>query len=1014
MADREFRVVGTADLRAILEGLKQVRAGGEQAGAAVGDSLKRAGDAAPGASAKIGQVADALSRTGKGAEAASGPMRGLAGLLLGVGQEAGRTSSKLGTMSSALSLVSQGLAGLGIGVSVTAALSYGFRQMTAADDAAAAVKTLGINSDELTARLADVSRELGNNYSQIELTKAAYDVASSGFATAAQASDILKAAAFGAKGGFSDLGTVANALTSVINAYGLTSADAANIVDGFIQTQNDGKIVLAEYAREIGNVAAIAAAGGISIDELNAAISAATANGVPVNQTFTGLRQAISAVLKPTAEATALANKLGIQFNAQGLKAKGWGGLLEEVAQKTRGSVQQNSVLFSSVEALAAVQPLLNDALAKYNDFLENQADKAGNAGKASQKVGATISGSLIRITNAASDTTVALTKLFSPELEASATVIAKAFGALAGLAQGNGGLLKGSIEAAIPGLTGTSVLMKLIAGLFKESGKEAEKTATETGRLGQESSKAAGGLSQAKVASDALAAQMQAATAEGVRLQDQASRSAVALDTAALAGQRLQLSLQIGDSLIKLAQASQGLEQSRFDIAKARNQFELQAAQKRGASETEIEAIKRNGQAIEARALQARAQSLLSIQKLEQQSLALTQERARIDADLAVQGARVKQLEAEAAVQDAIGKGDERATALAQQKLALAGQVVQLEVQRRETLAQTQPIEQQIAAAGAETARNALQAQAATMGLRLEANGTLTAIQGVNQGFQVLATSQGLTEGGQRRLRELAAATGLEVREAADGTIQIGRSLGNAGTPAGKLVEALNNAADPAGAISGSFVTLGDKAPAAVQGARDFAGWLSGAAKSSEQVSNPRISGEVRTAASQAKTLSDQMGKSASAAEAFYSSLQKASSLPGSRWTGGPVEAGASYRINELGQESLLGPGGQLSLISAPPNSLWRAPRPGVVLPAGVTAQLKEQGVFGSGSTLRGAGGAVAGGGAADVLAQQAVEIGLLRQAISELARKTWNVGVKVRSDGSAVSFLNQMGRMR
>jgi TP901 family phage tail tape measure protein len=522
--------------------------------------------------------------------------------------------------------------------------------------------------------------------------------------------------------------------------------------------------------------------------------------------------------------------------------------------------------------------------------------------------------------------------------------------------------------------------------------------------------------LDRAAGSNRAGAKAIQQAADETKKLTAAATDAALKLEQAGINAQKIQLASQVNDSLLGLGQALQGLEQSRFDIAKARNQFEVQAAQQRGASETEIEAIKRNGQLIEAQALQARAQSLLSIQELERQSLSLTQERARIDADLAVQGARVKQLEAEAAVQEAIGKGDERATALAQQKLELAQQVVQLEIQRRETLAQTQPIEQQIAAAGAEKARNALQAQAAAMGLRLEANGTVAAMQGVNQSFQVLATSQGLTEGGQRRLRELAAATGLEVRQAADGTIQIGRSLGAAGTPAGQLVEALKNAADPAGAISGSFVKLGEKAPAAVQGSRDFAGYLSSAAGYSKQVSDPRIAGEVRNAATQAGSLADKMRTSASSAQSFYQSLLQASALPGSRWTGGPVEAGTSYRINELGQESLLGPGGRLSLINAPANSLWRAPRPGVVLPAGVTAQLKEQGVFGggAGASLRGAGAAVAGGGAAEVLAQQAVEIGRLRQAISELARKTWNVGVKVRSDGSAVSFLNQMGRMR
>lgn len=505
----------------------------------------------------------------------------------------------------------------------------------------------------------------------------------------------------------------------------------------------------------------------------------------------------------------------------------------------------------------------------------------------------------------------------------------------------------------------------------------------------------------------------VQQAANEAKNLTAAATAAAGALEQAGINAQRIQLASQVNDSLLGLGQALQGLEQSRFDIAKARNQFEVQAAQQRGASETEIESIKRNGQLIEARALQARAQSLLSIQELERQSLSLTQERARIEADLAVRAAQVKALEAEAAVKSAAG--DEQARALALQKLEIAQQVVQLEIQRREALAQTQPIEQQIAAAGAETARNALQAQAAAMGLRLEANGTVTAMQGVNQSFQVLATSQGLTEGGQRRLRELAAATGLEVRETVNGTIQIGRSLGAAGTPAEQLVEALSNAASPAGAISESFAKTNKSAPI-VEAGREFAGHLSSAAGSSKRLAESAITSQVRTAAQQAGTLAEKMGMSARDAASFYKSLLDASALPGSRWTGGPVEAGTSYRINELGQESLLGPGGQLSLINAPANSLWRAPRPGVVLPAGVTAQLKEQGVFGggAGASLRGAGAAVAGGGAAEVLAQQAVEIGRLRQAISELARKTWNVGVKVRSDGSAVSFLNQMGRMR
>lgn len=151
---------------------------------------------------------------------------------------------------------------------------------------------------------------------------ASYDVASAGFNSAAQATDVLRASSLGAVGGLSDLNTVANATTSVLNAYGLESSKAQKIVDGFIQTQNDGKIIVAQYANQIGRVAPISAAAGVGIDELNAAISAVTATGVPVESTFAGLRQVIAAVIKPTSEASTRAKELGLQFNTTAIKTK--------------------------------------------------------------------------------------------------------------------------------------------------------------------------------------------------------------------------------------------------------------------------------------------------------------------------------------------------------------------------------------------------------------------------------------------------------------------------------------------------------------------------------------------------------------------------------------------------------------------------------------------------------------------------------------------------------------------
>jgi TP901 family phage tail tape measure protein len=275
-----------------------------------------------------------------------------------------------------------------------------FRGFTEAENAAAAVRTLGVDSERLQKKLLGVTAELKGQVGQTELLAASYDVASAGFNDAASAADILKAASLGAKGGLSDLNTVADATTSVLNAYGLSSDKAAKLVDGFIQTQNDGKIVVAQYAQQIGRVAPVAAAAGVGIEDLNAAISTVTAQGVPIESTFAGIRQIIAGVLKPTAEAAKVAETLGIEFNTAAIKAKGFGGFLADVVQKTGGSEVALTQLFGSVEAISALLPLTNDGLVSFNENLENQAKSAGAAKDAANELGGTVTSQLTAVFN--------------------------------------------------------------------------------------------------------------------------------------------------------------------------------------------------------------------------------------------------------------------------------------------------------------------------------------------------------------------------------------------------------------------------------------------------------------------------------------------------------------------------------------------------------------------------------------------------------------------------------------
>jgi TP901 family phage tail tape measure protein len=363
-----------------------------------------------GAVSKLRQVNDAGSKLEQTFKGVDGKLRDASGRFIKLGDSAQASAGKINVLGRAVSNLAASLA-------VADAARRYFKGFNEAEKAAAAVRTLGVDSKALEGNLLGLSQKLGGLYSQTQLLTAAYDVASSGFANAADNTKVLEAAAKGATGGLSDINTVGNAVTSVLNAYGKSADEAASLVDGFIQTQNDGKIILNEYAGYIGKLAPTAKAAGVGINEMNAAIATITAQGVPVEATFTGLSQALVSILKPSKEAEELAKSLGIQFNEAGLRAKGFGGLLEEVKTKTGGSTTQLVKLFGSVDALKAILPLVNDDLVKYNQNVVKQANASGVAEKATEELGGTVSSEITKMINQIGNLVRSLDTVLGPAL---------------------------------------------------------------------------------------------------------------------------------------------------------------------------------------------------------------------------------------------------------------------------------------------------------------------------------------------------------------------------------------------------------------------------------------------------------------------------------------------------------------------------------------------------------------------------------------------------------------------
>lgn len=227
------------------------------------------------------------------------------------------------------------------------------------EDSAAKLQTLvedgTISMEDMQANVRKVSDETGisandANEAMYQYVSATQDVdgATDGFVISAKS----------AVGGFTDVTTAIDGLTTIMNAYHLKSTDnMSDIADKMLMTQNKGKTTFGELSQYLGQVVSTAYSANMSLDELLGSVATLTANGIQTSSAITGIKAALSNIISPTDDAKAAAEALGIQWDAAALQEKGWIGLLEDV---------RNSMKESAPEYLE-----LTEQAKEYNEQLE-------------------------------------------------------------------------------------------------------------------------------------------------------------------------------------------------------------------------------------------------------------------------------------------------------------------------------------------------------------------------------------------------------------------------------------------------------------------------------------------------------------------------------------------------------------------------------------------------------------------------------------------------------------------
>jgi TP901 family phage tail tape measure protein len=296
-------------------------------------------------------------------------------------------------------MVAVATAAIGSAATVVAALNRAAQRAGEFGTAMAEVSTLIEGTPAQMKALREESIRLSSTFggTATKNTKAFYQAISAGAASMEDAAKIVEQANKLAVGGLTDVFTATDGLTSVMNAYAESGLTAAAASDSMFVAMRAGKTTIGELSSTLGRIAPFASAAGVSFDELTAAIAAVTSKGISTNEAVTGLRQALVAITKPSAQATELAGELSVEFNAAALEAKGLEGFMRSLAEATGGSVAQLTELLGSAEAANAVLALLAGDGAKFSEVLEQQAEKIGATDEAVAKMAETLENRMAR-----------------------------------------------------------------------------------------------------------------------------------------------------------------------------------------------------------------------------------------------------------------------------------------------------------------------------------------------------------------------------------------------------------------------------------------------------------------------------------------------------------------------------------------------------------------------------------------------------------------------------------------
>ena len=205
-----------------------------------------------------------------------------------------------------------------------------------------------------------------------EAAKALYSIVSAGH-DGADGMKILEVSAKAAVGGLTETETAADAITTILNAYKMSAEEAGTVSDQLFTTVRLGKTTFGELGASIAQVAPIAAAYGISIDQVLGAVASLTKQGTPTAQAMTQIRAAIQGTAGELGDAA--------------FQGRTFQEALQLINEKAGGSASKMKEMLGTDEGLAATLALTGKNAKSVASDLEELQSSLGATEAAFEKM---------------------------------------------------------------------------------------------------------------------------------------------------------------------------------------------------------------------------------------------------------------------------------------------------------------------------------------------------------------------------------------------------------------------------------------------------------------------------------------------------------------------------------------------------------------------------------------------------------------------------------------------------